>query len=94
MATVHAQVFQEKPHSRATLCGGAGNTRPAVCSAGTATLTCLRPRTLAPSGGEKGNTLCFKSVFISVGAKKERKKKKGRILRKAWQRHYYFAVII
>lgn len=39
----------------------------------TALHTCLRPRTLAPSGGEKGNTLCFKSVFISAGAKTKKR---------------------
>lgn len=40
---------------------------PAVSPPGSNTHTCLRPRTLAASGGEKGNALCFKDVFVSVG---------------------------
>ena len=38
----------------------------------THTHTCLGPGTLPPSGGEKGNTLCFHSVFSSAGAKKKK----------------------
>lgn len=54
----------------------------AVSPPGGHTHTCLRPRTLAASGGEKGNALCFKDVFVSVGEKRPG-------LRKAWQRHFF-----
>ena len=60
----------------------AGPPTPAVSPPGGHTHTCLRPRTLAASGGEKGNALCFKVVFVSAGEKRPG-------LRKAWQRHFF-----
>ena len=45
---------------------------PALSPPGSNTHTCLRPRTLAASGGEKGNALCFKDVFVSVGGETSR----------------------
>lgn len=36
--------------------------------------TCLSSRTLAPSGGEQGDPLCFKPIFISVEGKENTQK--------------------
>ena len=64
---------RESPTGGPSPCRGAGaGPGPAVSSPSSNTHTCLCPGTLAASGGKKGNSLCFKYIFISAGRKKSK----------------------
>lgn len=57
--------------------GGAGSKTPTASAPPSPAHTCLRARTLAASGGEKGDVLCFKSVFASAGRKQSQHLRKA-----------------